>query len=173
MTTVSVLTILSCRYNFVNYTDIYLLPSSAFHTQISAQSKGESDISSLEVEGLRWIRENLPEEVVLATNKVLWNHPEETAFSRTFITSGFTERQVYLEGFSSTNLPNMEFVLDRLAQLRDYYNGVPGAATILRRRGGVTHAVVFRNGLDPSATLDGEVIYENNDMMVLDIRETN
>lgn len=173
MIAASVLTILSCHYNFVNYTDIYLLPSSAFHTQVFAQSTGENDISSLEVEGLRWIRENLPEEVVLATNKVLWNHPEETEFSRTFITSEFAERQVYLEGFSSTNLPNMEFVSDRLAQVRDYYNGVPGAATVLRHRGGVTHAVVFRNGLDPSVTLAGKVIYENDDMMVLDIRETD
>ena len=94
-----------------------------------------------EIAGLRWIRDILSENIVLATNKVLFGNPEETKFSRTFITSEYSERQVYLEGFSSTNLPDMEFVMERLSQLRDYYNGVPGSVEVLRELYATKHVI--------------------------------
>lgn len=162
-----VLVILSCYYNFVNCKDIYLLFPQAFDTEVSAHSSGENDISALEMKGLRWVRENLPENIVLATNKVLLGNPEKT-FSRTFITSEYSERQVYLEGFSSTNLPNMEFAMERLSQLRNYYNGVYGAAEILKQNG-VTHAVLFKSNQNSSIMLEGGVIYENEDISILDL----
>ena len=169
MGTALVLIILSCHFNFVNYTDIYLIPSHMFDTEISAQSRGENDISFLEMKGLRWIRENSPENIVLATNKVLFGNPEQSFFSRTFITSEYSERQVYLEGFSSTNLPNMEFVMERLSQLRNYYNGIPGSASILQQNG-VTHAVLFKGDQNASVTIEGGVIYENEDIAILDLK---
>lgn len=165
--TAFMLAVLSFRSNFVNYMDIYGLSPQSFQTGISAQSSGQNDVSAHEMTGLRWIRDNLPKDVVLATNKVLFGSPEETKFSRTFITSEYSERQVYLEGFSSTNLPSMEFVMERLFQLREYYNGVPGSVDVLWQNG-VTHAVLFKGGQNPSVLPEGNVIYENNDIAVLE-----
>ena len=122
-----------------------------------------------EIAGLRWIRDILSENIVLVTNKVLFGNLEETKFSRTFITSEYSERQVYLEGFSSTNLPDMEFVMERLSQLRDYYNGVPGSVEVLRENG-VTYAVLFKGGSNSSILPEGNLIYENEDIAVLEFR---
>ena len=168
--TASVLVFLSIRYNYQNWQTIYLISSDAYVNNTVAGTSGENDVSSSEIEGLRWIRDNLPEDAVLATNKVLFDNPEETQFSRNFTTSGYSERQVYLEGFSSTNLPGMEFVMNRLSQLRNYYNGEDGAADVLKENG-VHYAVVFKAGQDNSVELEGKNIYENNDLKVMDLGE--
>ena len=163
------LALLSCCYTLRHVRDVYLISDSAYQKRVDLQSGGQNDISALEMLGLRWIRDNLPEDVVLATNKVfLNNQPMETKFSRTFITSEFSERQVYLEGFSSANLPSEEFVMERLSKLYDYYSGKQDSADVLKREG-VTHAVAFKSGLEPPYHVAGELIYENDDMMVFDL----
>ena len=57
--------------------------------------------------------------------------------------------------------------MERLFQLREYYNGVPGSVDVLWQNG-VTHAVLFKGGQNPSVLPEGNVIYENNDIAVLE-----
>ena len=163
-----VMALASIKYNIVNYHDIYVLDPQIFSVKEPRPSTGQNDVSSLEMDGLRWIRDNLPEDIILATNKVFSGNPESSSFSRTFITSEYSERQVYLEGFSSTNLPDMQFVMERLSELRMYYGGEQGAEEILKNKG-VTHAVVFKGLQDPSVIPAGSILFENNNITVIDI----
>lgn len=158
----------SVSYNCMHYQDIYLLTPQMYSKKELKQSTGQNDVSLYEIEGLQWVRENLPEDVVLATNKVLSGNPENSLFSRTFITSEYSERQVYLEGFSSTNLPSMEFVMNRLVELRKYYRDEEGADKVLREKG-VTHAVVFKGLQDTSITPKGLPLFENDDILIIEI----
>lgn len=161
----------SCKYNFDNCDNIYRITPETYITYDKNEvSSGSGDVSAGEVEGLRWIRDNLPDNVVLATNKVLCDNPEASGISRSFITSEYTERQIYIEGFSSTNLPSMEYAMNRLVQTRNYYDGVVGAATVLRDAG-VTHAVVFKGMQDSDIVLEGRCIYENDYIKVMSIEQ--
>ncbi len=153
----------SICYNYVNWQSIYRLDADAYlvESDIERSFLGD-DVSDEEIEGLRWVRENLGENVVLATNKILIEKAVKT-----FITSEFTERQVYLEGYASTNLPSMDLVDFRLDLLSRYYGGEEGAMKSLMDEG-VTHAVLFKGNQDPSVQLEGNFLYENNAIAIIE-----
>jgi hypothetical protein len=118
-----------------------------------------NDVTRDEIIAMKWVRDNLPHDIVLATNKIL--APEA---SRSFVTAAYTERQVYFEGYLATNLPYAEIVDERINLLSAYYSGKNWAKEELISAG-VTHAVLYKAFGSPNAQL-GNVIFENSAMVV-------
>ena len=151
---------LSIMYNVVTAKSLFMLTGKYCVDQNQVSANGTS-VSRNEIIGLRWARENLPKEAILVTNKVL--APELGRNS--FITSAYSERQVYFEGYVSTNLPNNHITSDRLGLLQSYYCGNTDAKRVLANEG-ADYAVVFKNISDFDTT--GEtVLYENDEMKII------
>lgn len=135
--------------------------------------------------GLSWAKENLPESAVIVSNKVL----APVRGNRSYITSSYAERQVFFEGYISTNLPNDYIVRERLGLVARYFSGDLKAREELKKEG-VTHVVVFKTiSFSDRATIDwagdgiprtlvfnslsdvnirkGTVLYENEEIKVL------
>lgn len=126
-------------------------------------SKSGTSISRNEMIGLRWARDNMPEGAVIITNKVL----EKENGKKSFITSAYSERQVYLEGYVSTNLPNDHIVNDRIGVINSFFSGNLTARDSLVAKG-VNYVVVYKNISDVNVDKD-KVLYENEEIIICDI----
>lgn len=113
-----------------------------------------------EWKGLVWVREHLPESAILLTNKGL----APVNGYRSFVTSAYSERQLFLEGSSSTIFPNDHFVPDRIDLISRYFKGDASARDELRHKG-VTHVVVYKSLSDISFE-DSEILYENDEIAI-------
>lgn len=126
-------------------------------------SKTGTSVSKEEVVGLRWIRNNTPIDAILATNKVI----EPESGKKSFVTSVYSERQVYLEGYVSTNLPNDYIVDERMTLLKNYFNGDRQARKTLIEEG-VDYVVVYKNISDAHIE-KSNILYENKDIIIAKI----
>lgn len=117
-------------------------------------------ITRLEIEGLRWVRDNLPENIVVVTNKIIQGETSR----RSFITSAYSERQTYMEGWGSTNLPSKDFAADRLKRIQDFFCGNEDAKNQLINEG-VNYAILFKGLSSPNVTL-GNALFENDAIVV-------
>ena len=151
---------LSIMYNVATARSQFMLNGKYCVNQNQVSDNGTS-VSRNEILGLKWARENLPKDAILVTNKVL--APELGRNS--FITSAYSERQVYFEGYVSTNLPNNHITSDRLGLIQSYYGGNMDAKRSLINEG-VDYAVVFKNISDFDTTRE-TVLYENNEMKII------
>lgn len=119
-------------------------------------------ITKSEIEGLRWVRDNLPEDIVVVTNKIIQG--DEYTSDRSFITSAYSERQIYMEGWGSTNLPSKDFSANRLKRTQDYFHGNLEAKKLLLHEG-VSYAILFKGMSAPNNNL-GTCVFENNSMVI-------
>lgn len=119
-------------------------------------------ITKSELEGLRWVRDNLPENIVVVTNKII--EGDEYSSGRSFITSAYSERQTYLEGWGSTNLPSKDFASDRLKRTQAFFRGNIDAKNQLISEG-VTYAILFKGMSSPNDNL-GKCVFENISMVI-------
>lgn len=121
-------------------------------------------ISKAEIEGLRWVRDHVSEDVVLLSNKVL----EENGGARCFWVSSITERQIYFESYDYSNLSENS-IKDKKELVARFYNGDKEISSFLKKEG-VAYAVVFKHlHYNPelySANKDN-LVFENRDMFLL------
>ena len=113
-----------------------------------------------EWKGLVWARDHLPESAILLTNKGL----APVNGYRAFVTCAYSERQVFLEGSSSTIFPNDHFVSDRSGLMSRYFKGDVSARDELKREG-VTHVVIYKS-LSNVDFDDSEILYENDEIAI-------
>ena len=119
-------------------------------------------ISWNEIEGLRWIRENLSKDVLLLSNKLLASEG-----SKSFLVSAFSERQAFFESYRYSN-QNESTIERNLKVIMEFYNGSNESMEMLKVRG-VTHAVVFKRISDNLYPLGCKKIFENEDMIVVSL----
>lgn len=124
--------------------------------------EGGVTISWDEIEGLRWIRENLSRDVLLLSNKLL-----ASGGSRSFLVSAFSERQTFFESYDYSN-QNESTIERNLKVIMEFYNGSNESIEMLKLRG-VTHAVVFKRVSDNLYPLGCKKIFENEDMVVVSL----
>lgn len=124
------------------------------------RSTDGTSLTRNEWKGLVWVREHLPESAILLTNKGL----APINGYRSFVTSAYSERQVFLEGSSSTIFPDDHFVPDRKDLISRYFKGDVSAREELGHKG-VTHVVVYKS-LSDIAFEDSEVLYENDEISI-------
>ena len=139
--------------------EVYTLDGKYFPNPRRISLEGTS-LTAEEIKGLRWARENLPQDAVLLTNKVL----APVRGERSFITSTYTERHVYIEGYISANLPNDHIVADRLSLTKRYFGSDVSAKDELRREG-VTHVVVYKS-LSNMECKGDQLLYKNEEIEI-------
>lgn len=115
-----------------------------------------------EMKGLRWIRDHIPSNSVLLSNKVL---AEEGG--RSFVTSAFSERQTYYESYAYSN-QNQKVIENKLNKIKSFYYGGKDISDILKKEG-VTHAIVYKNIYPNSYPSNNNIIFENEDLIVLEL----
>ena len=128
------------------------------------KATGAYKITDDDIEGLRWIRDNLYADAVIVTNKVL------KGGHRTFITSAYAERQVYLDGYDYANIPSKEYVDRRIEILKRFYTGDISSVIDLANDG-VDYAVLFKFIEHYNVVPSGlPMVYENDDISVYKIK---
>lgn len=118
-----------------------------------------NDVNKKELEALRWLRENSDEDALLITNLAIIN-------DRSFTTSCYTERQIYIEGeaYGAASKALQDY---RVNLIKEYYSGSDAAAQTLINEG-VDYAVIF--GSVPGYTgYVGNIIYENDAVKVVEM----
>lgn len=123
-----------------------------------------NDVTRDEIIAMQWVRDRLPKDIVLVTNKVL--APEG---SRSFVTSAYTERQIYIEGYKFSNLPYAEIVDERLELLSAFFYGEEWAKNKLITEEGVSHVALYKAFKEPQDYL-GNVLYENSAMVIYELK---
>jgi hypothetical protein len=164
----SILLITNCLIVICFLFTIYFFPKvlkdskGLYHYTNITYSKDGNDITRDELIALRWVRDNLPDGAILATNKVLAPNAD-----RSFITSSFTERQIFLEGYGYSIIAYSDISTKRIALLSAYYNGDTKAKLSLTKEG-VSHAVLFKAFNTPKKQM-GNIIYENEAIAVYEL----
>ena len=115
-----------------------------------------------EVLGLRWVRDNLPQNIILLSNKVLGE-----SGARSFITSSFSERQTFFESYDYSILDKATFK-NRIGNVRSFYYGNNNTSNILKKRG-VTHAIVYKNIKPNIYPTNCKLIFENKELIVVEL----
>ncbi len=139
--------------------DVYTLEGK-YNPDPSQLSHEGTSLTLAEYEGLRWARAHLPQDAVVLTNKVL----APVRGERSFITSAYAERQVYLEGYSSANLPNDHLVADRLFLISHYFSGDMSVRKKLLNEG-ITHVIIYKS-LSANSAGTGDLLYENKEIII-------
>lgn len=119
-------------------------------------------INKGEIEGLRWGRDNIPENSILLTNKIF---AEKGIIS--FWTSCLTEKQIFLEGYDYSNVNQKEIDLYKNLT-HSFYKGDSSTIHKLKEKG-VTHAILFKNIQPNSFPQCCNVLYENSEIIIVSI----
>lgn len=120
-----------------------------------------NDVNKKELEALRWLRDNSDEDALLITNLAIIN-------TRSFTTSCYAERQIYIEG-EEYGAANQELQNYRVELIKKYYSGDEKAAEVLIEEG-VDYAVVFASVPDYAGYV-GDIIFENDAVKIIQVRE--
>ena len=115
-----------------------------------------------EFEGLRWGRDNIPENSILLTNKIFSEKGR-----RSFWTSSLTEKQIFMEGYDFSNVNQKEIDLYKNLT-RSFYEGDFSTIYKLKEKG-VTHAILFKNIQPNSFPQCCNVLYENSEIIIVSI----
>lgn len=127
--------------------------------------KNAKTVSKKEIEGLRWIRDNTDENSIIVTNKIL----AETGSGRSFVTSCFAQRPVFLEGDDYGAVPAYISKTKRKELVRKFFAGDANALDILKKEC-VGYAVIFKAFLyNPDVLTFGKIEYENEEIAVLSL----
>ena len=118
-------------------------------------------LSKVELEGLRWCRDNLPDNAVLLSNKVLCNEGE-----RSFWVSSISERQTFEESYSYSNV-NMVKAAQDVEKIRRFYE--TGSDLLWFKQHKVTHAVVFKNVIPNKFPPQSKIVFENKELLVVEL----
>lgn len=119
-------------------------------------------INKGEMEGLRWVRDNLPNNCVLLSNKIF----SETG-DRSFWTSCLSERQVFLESYAFSNVDTIE-ISKNIKFLKSFYQGDIDARNKVLKLG-ATHAVIYKNILPHHIPIGCKILYENKEVAIAKI----
>lgn len=124
-------------------------------------SPAGNSLTQGEEEALRWAREHTDTDAVFATNKLFCQ--VNGAYS--FVSSAYTQRQMYLEGWAYEGLNSEEWA-KREGMLAGFYTGDKAAAKALKNQG-VSYALVFMDVGGYTGFASGDVAYDNGSVKVV------
>ena len=113
-----------------------------------------------EIVGLRWCRENLPQNSILLSNKVL-----AEGGARSFWSSSLSERQMFLESYDYTSVGQKE-IKQRCSLIRRFYNGDNLSLSVLKSMG-VAYAIIYKHISPHWFPNEGKIEFENTELMIV------
>lgn len=114
-----------------------------------------------ELYGLRWCRDNLPDNSILLSNKMFGD--EEW---RSFWVSSISERQTFEESYAYSNV-NLTIAKNNIERIRKFYKGDPNIQWLKNKK--VNYAVIFKNIIPNKYPKECKVVFENIDLIVVEI----
>lgn len=127
-------------------------------------------ISVYEYQGMEWLKENTPEDAVIASDRMYFVPGEDPYYARYFYYTAFSERTNYLEGYYyiNTYADDYQQVIDsRTALLKRVYASDPSAIAELADRG--VDYLVSSTFATPGFQMDlsqGEIVYGNEGIVI-------
>lgn len=129
-----------------------------------------NSLTSEELEGYTWVRENADKDACFVTNVVL----DDTQY-QSFVVGVCTERQMYMEGWRYvTGVMEEQTVMERRQLVTDFFAGNPEAAEALRQDGVDYVLWTDRYGSLPQNVEEmfGDKVYDNGAIRVYRIKNT-
>lgn len=120
-----------------------------------------SSVTRDEVEAMTWVKHNTNENAILITNKLFCDYMG----THSFITSAYTERQLYLEGYAYESLNDKELE-KRLNLIANYYQGNKNSEIPLKEQG-IDYAILFKDIEGYNCPIGGNAVFENNGIRVI------
>lgn len=130
-----------------------------YNASVNYPGSTGNDVNKKEMEALRWLRDNSDENALLITNLSIIN-------DRSFTTSCYTERQIYIEG-GAYGAASQELQNYRINLMKEYYTGSKAAAEVLTNEG-VDYAVIFTS-VEDYMEYSGKVIFENEAVIIIQL----
>lgn len=118
-----------------------------------------------EKEAMSWIKNNTNDDALFITNKLFCGYMG----THSFITSAYTERQMYLEGYAYESLNGGELE-KRLNMVAGYFQGNKNSNELLKNQG-IDYAIVFKNVEGYNCPAGNITVFENNSVSVIKINE--
>jgi hypothetical protein len=134
-------------------------------------------ISVYEYEGMEWLKENTPEDAMVASDRMYFVPGEDPYYARYFYYTAFSERTNYLEGYYyiNTYADDYQQVIDsRIALLKRVYAGDQFALAELADQD--VDYLVSSKFITPEFWLDtslGETVYQNEGMTIYRLYHTD
>ena len=122
-----------------------------------------------EIEGLQWIRDNTDKNCVIATDRLdLWSlqYPSADSDCRSFYYSAFAERQMYIEGFSYSDV-SQEETEAKLEMNQDIYSDNDLVARKAIEETGVDYIIVSKRFREVPGYLT-DPVFDNIDISIYD-----
>ena len=123
-----------------------------------------SSLTFKEKEAMDWLRNSLPKESILISNKVIAD-----SGNRSFIVSSYSGLQTYLEGYEYSASKDDKVIRHRWETMKSFFYGDKESLSILKKEG-VTHVVLFKNIPDAFPPVDGNIVFDNSAVVVYQIR---
>ncbi len=159
------------RSSFINNSSLFVRSNSELVSliekihplkEIKANETGLT-INRLEIEGLRWLRENSSPMAMVLSNKVL----SSNMGSRSFWVSSISERQAFFESYDYSNV-SKEMIKDNSRLISTFYEGSMDAHYSIKKMG-VTHAVIFKDIVPNSYPKTCKEIYNNDKIIIVEL----
>lgn len=131
-----------------------------YHSFVDGEDTGLT-ITKQEYEGLRWARENMPDEAIVLSNKVL-----AKLGGRSFWVSSITEKQTFFESYDYSNIPQ-DIIISKCNMVESFYKGDSQVLEYFKQEG-VNYAVVFKGITPNNYPLQCEKIFENSDVVIVE-----
>ena len=113
-----------------------------------------------EIIGLRWCRDNLPQNSILLSNKVL-----AAGGARSFWSSSLSERQMFFESYDYSGV-GQDVINEKCSLISDFYNGNSFSLSVLKGMG-VMYAIVYKNILPHMFPSKCIVEFENSEILIV------
>ena len=152
----------SCLFVRSNPTLVSLIEKAHPLKKIEVKESGLT-INKLEIDGLRWLRENSSSNSVVLSNKVL----SSDMGSRSFWVSSISERQAFFESYDYSNV-SKEMIKDNCSLISTFYEGNLDAYHSIKKKG-VTHAVIFKDIQPNSYPIVCKEIYKNDKIIIVEL----
>jgi len=116
-------------------------------------------VTKSELLAMRWVRDHTDKQDLIATNKIIGDLGK-----RSFVSSSFTERQIFVEGTDYTAVEEMSDLQTRENMNLQYYQGNDSAYEYLKQYG-VKYAILFKGISNPNIAL-GHIVFENESTII-------
>ena len=134
----------------------------------STNEIGPEAITQEELQGIEWLRDHSSSDSIIASDRIALAtvNTNSSTDSRFFYYGAFSERQIFIEGFSYSNIPK-EAVSQKIKTNRAIYNLALSEKTV--RREGIDYIIVSKRFNQTNLSLIYNTVFENYDIIIYEV----
>lgn len=152
----SVLLVISLVSPWVTAYNSFRLEKRYYFDRDKVTSSNSWGVTAQEFEGLKWAKEHIPSGDMLCTNKMLADENGD----RAYVTTCFTEHQMWVEGYLYGSYRSVSEIKNRLALSESYYTSPTELNKEQIKKEGVSYSVHYKS-INDLTSLHGDPVFEN------------